>query len=110
MAKQKNTAALGLDPQVEATEKLEEIRARPEESVADACKRTGQDFEAQPKPRAGARPVCPVHGSQMVAYSTMDMYTYYRCAEQNCGCRDKLVRAVGPLRDKYGHGKSAKRE
>jgi len=64
--------------------------------------------EPDPRPRQANRPECPIHHVQMISYSTGAMYTYYRCPEPDCRERDKRVRPVGPLKDKYGHGKSAR--
>ena len=64
--------------------------------------------EPERQPRQSNRPECPLHHVQMISYSTGAMYTYYRCPEPDCRERDKRVRPVGPLKDKYGHGKSAR--
>ena len=58
-------------------------------------------------PRQDDRPSCPAHECQMTAYATSAMYTYYRCP-RHPKCREtaKRVRAVGPLKNKYGHGES----
>lgn len=57
------------------------------------------------------RPVCPDHNAVMTAYKTPrhSMYTYYRCTVEKCRQTAKRIRPIGPLRNLYGHGKSAGR-
>ncbi len=59
------------------------------------------------KARQSCRPVCPEHGVAMTAYATSAMFTYYRCPRKPCRETTKQIRPVGPLKNLYGHGKSA---
>lgn len=66
---------------------------------------------AEPAPaRQDKRPTCPIHGAQMTAYTSSDMYTYYKCPVGKCRERGKKVRPVGPFKDLYGNGASARKE
>lgn len=65
---------------------------------------------SEEKPRQGNQPFCPRHAVQMVSYSSSDMFTYYKCPEPMCNERDKKVRPVGPFKNLYGHGTSARKE
>jgi len=61
------------------------------------------------RPRADQRPVCPAHRGQMVCYHSSAMYSYYKCPEKGCQKRARTIRPIGPLKNLYGHGKSAGR-
>lgn len=56
------------------------------------------------RPRQDSRPICPEHQTQMVAYASNAMFTYYECKTANCSQRAKRVRPIGPLKNKYGNG------
>lgn len=72
-----------------------------------------------PRPRQGNQPICPLHQVPMVAYSSNDTFTYYRCpveadvpsripggppVKRRCGSTDKRRRPVGPQKHLYEHG------
>jgi hypothetical protein len=65
-------------------------------------------IEEQSRPRQGNQPLCPIHGTQMVAYSTGSSFTYYRCTENKCRETAKRLRPIGLLKNLYGNGKSAR--
>jgi hypothetical protein len=76
--------------------------------IEPAAKPAKKPADAEKAPRQGNQPVCAVHTVQMVAYSSSAMYTYYRCPTDKCRETAKRVRPVGPLKDRYGHGTSAR--
>jgi hypothetical protein len=65
---------------------------------------------SEPRLRQGNQPICPVHQIQMVSYATNKLFTYYKCTHGGCKETDKRLRPVGPLKNKYGFGKSAQKE
>lgn len=46
----------------------------------------------RPQCRILERPVCPQHGDSMIAYSTREHLTYYRCTVDECTETAKAVR------------------
>jgi len=88
---------MGLDPL--------EMPVTAAEIAAPAAIEAGEDAK---KPRQGNQPLCPLHHSQMRAYATGSVFTYYRCEEKGCKQTDKKLRPVGPVKNLYGHGKSAR--
>jgi hypothetical protein len=65
---------------------------------------------ASRRPRQTDRPTCPVHDVQMTAYATSAMFTYYECPQKGCKETGKRIRPIGPLKNRYGNGTSAKDE
>jgi len=110
MAKRKEEAGMGLNIDEGAAAPRGDVGPTQAEARKEATGASVPAFQEPPRCRRSIdAPHCPIHMVPMRSYHSSGMFTYYKCPCDACRETGKKVRAIGPLKNRYGHGES-KRE